>query len=269
MIRFSTLLIFGLLFGACSRGKYYITDTFRNGNVDNMQVLELDSTYNFYLRQVYKDKNQQQENVLKTNVDRSDTADKKRIEVEYLLLSWQAKKAIYISTIPDKYQHYYSSNHFADTLINAYDFSTFYFGRIDDNGESISFSTKDKKKVMTWDIRPFINTSFPSKIFIREIAVQRKDILENVILINRALEEPISFTRQKNFTIIFEKPGSRSDTCRDASMLCCLSDQKIYFNNGSKGFDVIFRFNKTISDSRDSAIRFDYRRTRYSSFQQE
>ena len=252
---------------ACSRGKYYISDVFRNGNTENMQVLNLDKSYQFYLRQVYRDKNQRQENILKTNLEKNDTADKTRIEVEYLLLSWEQKKAIYISTIPDKYQHYYSSNHFADTLINAYDFSTFHFGIIHDDGESLSFTSKDRKKVMTWDIRPFINGSFPQKILIREIAIQRKDMLENVILINKALEEPLSFVRQKSFTIIFEKPGNRSDTCRDAAMLCCLSDQKIYLDPGSKGVDILFRFNKSISDSKDSAIRFDYRRTRYAPVQ--
>ena len=116
---------------------------------------------------------------------------------------------------------------------------------------------------MSWDIRPFINGPFPQKLFIREIAVQRKDRMENIILINKALEEPLSFIRQKNFNIIFERPGRILDTCYDVSTLHLLSDRKIYFVPGFNGLDVFFRFNKNLNDGGDSAIRFDYRRMRY------
>ena len=200
---------------------------------------------------------------MKTNVEKGDTGNKVRIEVEYLLLSWVQKNALYISTIPDKYQHYYSNNFIADTLINAYDFSTFHFGKIEQDGESISFFSPEEKQTVTWDIRPFINQAFPKKISIREIAVQQNDLLEDVILINKALEEPLVFTHQDNFNIIFEKPGWKDDTCNNASMLCRLSDRKIYLDQQKHGCDIYFRFNKGINYSRDSAIRFDSRRTRY------
>ena len=258
------VILFTVLCCACGRGKYYVSNIFRKADLNNMKALDLDSTYSFYLREVYKDKNERNENILKTNVEKKDTANKTRIEVEYLLLSWIHKNAVYISTVPDKYQNYYSSNFFADTLINAYDFSTFYFGKITDDGESIFFISNNGKKVITWDIRPFIIGKFPNKVSIREIAVQRNDLVENVILINKALEEPLSFIRQNSFTIIFELPGRKSDTCKNASSLCRLSDQKIYFDHRKIGSDLFFRFNKNISDSRDSAIRFDYRRSRYS-----
>ena len=264
MKKLSASLLLVLLCCACSRGKYYTSNIFHNGDGRNMQSLSFDSTYHFYLREVYKDKNQQKENILKTNLEKKDTANKTRIEVEYLLLSWVHKDVIYISTIPDKFQRYYSSFHFADTIINAYDFSTFHFGKISEDGESIYFTSRDRKSVITWDIRPFITRHCPDKVSVREIAMQRKDIIENVILINKSLEEPISFTRQNSFTIVFEKPGSKPDSCKDASTLCRLSDGKIYFDPVKHGFDIYFRFNKNITDSRDSAIRFDYRRTRYS-----
>ena len=93
---------------ACSRGKYYISNAFRKGTSDKMEPLQLDSTYQFYLRHVYRDKNRQMENVLKANVENKDTANKTLIEVEYLLFSWVHRNVIYISTIPDKFQHYYS-----------------------------------------------------------------------------------------------------------------------------------------------------------------
>jgi hypothetical protein len=260
---FNSLLILAMFCCACSRGKYYISDIFSSGKSTDMETMALDSTYHFYLREVYRVKNLQNEYILKTNIDKNDSSVKTRIEVEYLLLSRVHKNAIYISTIPDKYQHYYSANFYADTLINAYDFSTFHFGKISEDGESISFISKDGKKVVTWDIRPFIIDLFPKKLSIREIAVQRKEMVENVILINKSLEEPLSFSLQKNFAIIFEKPGRKQDTCKDGSLLCRLSDQKIYFYRGDRGQDVIFRFNKNIGKPGDSVIRFDYRRTRY------
>ena len=46
--------------------------------------------------------------------------------------------------------------------------------------------------------------------------------------------------------------------------LCSLLDHKIYFQQGSKGFSIYFRFNSNVSESKDSAIGFDYKRTRYS-----
>jgi hypothetical protein len=257
------LLFFVFFCTACGGGKYYVSNVFRKAEVNNMEALDLDSTYNFYLREVYKDKNEQNENVLKTNVEKKDTMNKTRIEVEYLLLSWVHKNAIYITTIPDKYQNYYSSNSFADTLITAYDFSTFNFGKISDDGESIFFVTNSGKKVLTWDIRPFITGSFSKKVSIREIAVERNDLIENVILINKALEEPLTFTHQNKFEIIFEMPRKKSELPKDTSSFCKLAGQKIYFNQVSHGFNIFFRFNKNIGDSKDSTIRFDYRRTWY------
>lgn len=248
---------------ACSRGKYAVSGIFRKEGETPMEVIHLDSSYHYYLREVFKAKNTLQENVLKTNVEKGDTLDKVRIEIEHLLISSLHKNAIYISTIPDKYQKYYSANFIADTLINAYDFSTFHFGKIAEDGESISFVSEKEKQTITWDIRPFINGTFPGKLSIREIAVQRNDLLENVILINKALEEPLVFKKQDNFAIVFEKPGWKQDTCNDASMLCKLADQKIYLHKMKHGYDIYFRFNKGINYSKDSAIRFDSRRTRY------
>lgn len=266
MKTFISILLFTLFCTSCSRGKFYISDIFRKGTIDNIKILKLDSTYQFYLREVYKYQNQQLENVLKTNVEKSDTANKTRIETEYLLLSRVHKNAIYISTIPDRYQRYYSKNRVADTLINAYDFNTFHFGKIADDGESIYFSTAKGEKAITWDIRPFIFDEFPRKMFIREIAIKRKEIMDNIILINSALEEPLTFTRERNFSIIFESANKKSDTCDRISSLCKLFDQKLYFLPIKQGYDLLFRFDKNIANSKDSAIRFNYSKIRYSIF---
>jgi hypothetical protein len=165
-----------------------------------------------------------------------------------------------------KYQRYYAVNRFADTLLNAYDFSTFHFGKIADDGESISFVSANKIKLINWDIRPFINGTATPKLFVREIAIQKKDVMENVNLINKALEEPLGFIHQKSFAIIFEKPGNKKDNCSDY-LLHKLYDNRIYFNKVQHSFDVYFRFNKSINNSGDSAIGCDTRRTRYPPFQ--
>lgn len=65
----SSLLLF-VLCCSCGRGKYYVSNAFRNADVSNMEELDLDSTYSFYLREVYKDKNELNENILKTNVEK-------------------------------------------------------------------------------------------------------------------------------------------------------------------------------------------------------
>jgi hypothetical protein len=254
---------------ACSRGKYSVSNAFRKGDCGNMETMLLDSSYRFYLREVFLDKNQLNENVLNSNVEIGDTANRKRIEVEYLLISRAYNNAIYITTVADKYQHYYSTNRYADTLINAYDFSTFHFGKISGNGESIVFESGESGKIINWDIRPFLLTGFPTKISIREIDVRRKDKFENTILINRALEQPITFRQQKNFTIIFEPPSWKTDTCNEYLPIRSLSDQRIYFDKMKNGYDLFFRFNENIGNSKDSAIRFDSKRIRYMPFKQQ
>ncbi len=257
------LLILASVYCGCSRGKYYVTDIFRKQDVAGLDSMVLDSTYQLYLRVVYKYKNDKGENVLISNAASNDLGDKTRIEVEYLLLSGVHKNALYISTIPDKYLHYYSTNYFADTLLNAYDFSTFHFGKISPDGESISFTSQSRQKINTWDLRPFLIGTFPAVLTIREIAIQKKDLVENVILLSKTLDPAIFFKRQNSFSIIFEKPGSRTDTCIDY-MFCKLREQNIYFKESkNSNIDLLFRFNKNINGSKDSTILFDSRRTRY------
>jgi hypothetical protein len=255
------LLLSGLVLG-CSRGKYFSSAIFNHRPSPALEFLELDSTYRFYLREVYKDKNKLRENVLVSNPGPGDTASKVRIEVEYLLLSFVHKNAVYVSTIPDKFQSYYSKYHLPGNLLNAYDFSTFHFGKIDPQGESISFVSKDSKRIVTWDIRPFVNNNYPRQLFIREIAVQQKEVLENVILLNKALEGPVEFIRQPGFRIIFYNP--RSEAAREGCPPAELLDRRIYFQSNNHSFNLFFHFDRNVGDSRDSAIGFDYRRTRYS-----
>lgn len=260
------LLLILITLVACNRGKYYVSGTFREGIPAKIQSVTLDSSYVLYLRQSFKKDGPEVNAESKSAGDNSTItrAPKKRVEVQYLLVSLLHKMAIYFSTIPDKYQQYYSRFQFADTLINAYDFSTFYFGRIQNDGESIVFETTDSKKIMTWDIRPFVNRNLPAKLFIREIAIENRQVMENIIHISKALHEPIFFEHQGNFNIIFYKPERHSPTMPDSAELAFLAERRIYFRLHDHGSDIYFRFDKAIGDSKDSAIIFDHRRTRYS-----
>ncbi|MCY7423007.1 MAG: hypothetical protein LH478_14840 [Chitinophagaceae bacterium] len=260
------ILFFVVCCNGCARGKYFVADIFRKGDTENLQELTLDTTYHYYLREVYRDKNQRMENVLKSNVSKNDTANKTRIEIEYLLISRMHKIVIYISTIPDIYEHYYSSNLPGDSLINAYDFNTFHFGCFDEQGESIFFRSPDGKKMLTWDIRPFVNEVYPEKLTIREIAIQKNGDLQNVVLVNRALAEPITFIHQKNGMIIFKvRPRTDAPVAIDSS-LSRLMFQKLYFKQVNNGYNLYFRFDKNIANSTDSAIGFGRRKIRYSLF---
>jgi hypothetical protein len=256
-----TIFLLAFCLCACSRGEYFVSPSFRDGHLPGIRSLALDTSFVLYVRQVNRDDEAANGLQEKTGSLGQETVCVKRVEVEYLLLSLKRRMAMYFSTIPDKYQQYYSKYQFADTVINTYDLSTFYFGTVDENGESISFETIDSKKIMTWDLRPFVNSNYPSKIYIREIAVQRNHEMEDIILVAKALGAPVYFERQTGFQFIFYRPGGNQSP--DGSQVT-LADRNLYYRRHDHGYTIYFRFDKPIGNSKDSTIGFDYKRTRYS-----
>jgi len=245
----------------CSRGKYYVTDVFRTGTKDNIQFILLDSSYSFYKREVYKDKDENSQNILLTNVNKKDTANKVRIEIEYLLISLLHKNVIYITTVPDKFQQYYSTHILPDTIINAYDFNTFYFGKLNNDGELVTFVSESGINKIHWQLKPVIINAFPKQIFLRELEIEKKDMLADVILIERVLQEQVVFTKQPGYSIIFRRPDAIENN--DAALMRCrLADEKIHFYKNKHGIDLLFRFNDLIN-AEDSAIGFNHKRTLY------
>ena len=256
----SATILFVILFCACSRGKYFVSNVPDEGNAPGMRSITLDTSYRFYVRTVYVDKDENDENVLRSNVNKRDTANKIRVEVEYLLVSWQHKNVIYITTVPDKFQGYYSTHILPDTIINAYDFNTFQFGKLNNDGEIISFISEDGTRKINWQIRPVLSNGYPKQISLRELSVEKKQVVEDVILVDRALQEPVVFTKEPNYTIIFNRPVSKQDY--EATMNCRLSENKIYFYTYKNGVGLYFRFCCNIN-AKDSTIGFNYKRTRY------
>jgi hypothetical protein len=253
-----------LLCCACSRGKYYVTDTFRMGAAGNIQFIEIDSSYYFYKREVYKDKDENSQNILRSNVSKTDTATKIRIEVEYLLISLLHKNAIYITTVPDKFQYYYSEHMLPDSVINAYDFSAFYFGKLNNDGEFITFVAENGIKKMRWQLRPSLANAFPKQLFLRELEIEKKDVLSDVILVERALQVQVVFTKQAACSIIFARPDATEQS--EASLIKNrLADGRIYFYQSKHGIDILLRFSNNIN-TQDSAIGFNHKRTLYDPF---
>jgi hypothetical protein len=244
----------------CSRGKYYVTNTFRNGTPPNLYYIDIDSSYHFYKREVYKDKDEDSLNILRSNVSKTDTANKIRIEVEYLLISLLHKNVIYITTVPDKFQYYYSKYILPDTIINSYDFNTFQFGKLDTAGEMVTFKT-DNARDITWQLRPILINSFPKQIFLRELTIGKRDMPDDVILVDKALQEQVVFTKQNTCNIVFDRPGTKAmDPV--SLMQCRLSDSRIYVCQVKNGYNVCFRFNNSIN-GKDSAISFNHKRTTF------
>ena len=262
-MKFITLFLIVFFLNACSRGEYFISPGFSDGRLPGIRSVALDTGFILYVRQVNMDNATANGLKEKTGPAGQETVCVKRVEVEYLLLSLRRRMAMYFSTIPDKYQQYYSKYQFADTVINTYDLSTFYFGSIEENGESISFETVDSKKIMTWDLRPFVNGNYPSRIYIREIAVQQNQEMENIILVAKALGEPVYFEKQTGFQFIFYRPGMPGYLATDGSLVT-MADRNLYYRRHDHGYTIYFRFDKPIGASKDSTIGFDYKRTRYS-----
>jgi len=244
----------------CSRGKYYVSNNFRNGPPADMNSIALDTSYHFYMRQVYKDKDENSQNILSSNVSQADTANKVRIEVEYLLVSWLYKNVIYISTVPDKFQYYYSKYDLPDTVINAFDFSSFHFGKLHDDGEMIDFVSENKMTKVSWQIKPVLNSDFPKQIFLRELLIEKKNVLTDVILVEKTLLESMVFTKQPGYVIVFSKPSDIGNA--DSLTGCQLLDNRIYFDHSKRGFNLYFRFTRNINTT-DSTISFGRKRTLY------
>jgi len=90
--------------------------------------------------------------------------------------------------------------------------------------------------------------------------VQRNHEMEDIILVNKALGEPVYFEKQTGFHFIFYRPGVTNNQLSGFTQ----AEKNLYYRRHDHGYTIYFRFDKPIGSSRDSTIGFDYRRTRYS-----
>jgi len=255
MKKMIVLLLAVLLFFSCAR-KFDISAAFRKGIPANMQQLVLDSSYHLYIREVFLDTSDAGDKmVLANNNDLS--PGNKLIEIEYLLLSEQDNRAVYISTIPDKYQSYYNkkSHYLKREYLNAYDFSTFRFGRKATAEKAIVFKDKKGDGSNTWNYR----IENDSILHVYEVEESINDS-RRIYSTDEALSRKASFVRTDSFRIAFrnmEKERKVEIKRGRPPLKRFCRDNTIYFKKEGDKYSIYFRFDKSLPPRyKDSAISF-------------
>ena len=208
-----TVLILALC--SCKSSYYYRANALIEG--EKIYPIDLDSTWELYFREGFLESSGK--GLKELNVAPSKAASSgKRIEVEYLLISKDKQRVLYIATIPDKYRNRYEDDFMKDT-INLYDARVFYYGRLTGDGKVIFYSKSNDKDRDIWTLRETRND-----ITIVEIREYKNDGLSNVISLGDALKDPLVFKKAKTYTI-----GHKDN-----------SDEKPEFNEVKKGSLAVF-----------------------------
>lgn len=256
MKKYITLLLALLLFFSCTR-KYNITSVFKNGVPSDMHQWVLDSSYHLYIREVFLDTANPADKSVKNNNAIFNTANK-LIEIEYLLFSAERKRALYISTIPDKYLSYYAkkARYLKREMLNAYDFSTFRFGKKMDNSNNIVFDNAITKHSDTWKYE----IEKDSILHVYEVVERINAEVNNVYLVDEALSRKASFIKTDSFKIAFRNMDKekRVEVKRGRPPLqrFC-KDNILYYRNKGNNYSIYLRFDKSLPPQyKDSAISF-------------
>jgi hypothetical protein len=256
MKKMTVILVFILLFYSCAR-KFDISSAFRKGIPADMQQLVLDSSFHLYIREVFLDTAVAGDKAVQNN-DTSFTDKGQLIEVEYLLFSVLKKQAVYISTIPDKYLQYYTKKikYLPRAYLNAYDFSTFRFGKKIDNSNAIVFENTQTKKNDTWKY----TMEKDSILHVYEVIERMNADAATVYLADEALSRAATFIQMDSFRIAFRNMDKEKKTDhkkgRPPLQRFC-KDNTIYFRKEANRYRVYFRFNRTLPTRyKDSAISF-------------
>jgi len=258
-MRAGSILVCIILIFSCAR-KYSITGTFSNGVPADMQQWVLDSSYHLYIREVFLDTTDPGDKAVMPGIARY-AAGSKLIEIEYLLFSEQQNRAVYISTIPDKYQVYYAKKikYLPREYLNAYDFSTFHFGKKTTGRNEIVFNNTATHHSDTWKYEIANDTV----LHVYEVVERLNDDATNVYLVDEALNREASFIRTDSFQIVFRdmvKEYREENKKRGRPPFKRFStDRTIYYRKeGNKNkYTVYFRFDKTLPPRyKDSTISF-------------
>ena len=243
-----------VLFFSCAR-KFSITSTFRKGIPEDMQQLVLDDSYHLYIREVFLDTSNAGDKMVKTG-NTTLNGSNKLIEIEYLLLSEKQKRAVYISTIPDKYQTYYAkkARYLPREYLNAYDFSTFRFGK-KTSDDAIVFENTVTKESDTWKYN--IEDSI---LHVYEVVERINGDANNVYLVDEALSHKANFVLTDSFRIVFRNMAKEKkvEIKRGRPPLKRFSkDNTIYYRKDGNKYSIYFRFDKTLPPAyKDSTISF-------------
>ena len=225
----------------CGCHIYYSFTSKLGGNKSGIAEtsIPLDSTYRFYVRQLYKSE-KSGERRLKTNFTKGAAENDTLIEVEFLFISEPHQNIIYISNVPDKYQRYYEDNYLGDQFANVYDFRVFLFGRMNSKMQ-FKFLSKDKRYDDTWDI---------------EYSHDHSAVTLVNLPVKEALEEPVRFKYVPDYKIVFRDYKNFKDTAY-------LAGDKIFFNSSGKKYELYFHFDRLLNGSSNN-VYFKDRRIIYS-----
>jgi len=246
-----------LVTGSCNNRVYDVIARFD----PDKPAVGLDDTYRKYMRYVYRGSDSRGHRVLKT-VSEKTLTDTVLLEVEYLLVSDTHRNVIYITTIPDKYQKWYTRNLLPHpSWINAYDFNTFHFGKITGEGE-YTFSLPGGSISRVWNV----------EIAVDEIKIDRIDqkvdgYRQEAIFVSDAIGFPIFFDARENSNVVFS-------SYKDRLLPCDFLNRKIYIKEERRGFRIYMEFtcDPTAKERRKQkriepysyVISFGKKRVRYS-----
>lgn len=212
-------------------------------------TITLDSTYDYYIRKVYKKEKQKGQKSFAANIDEVGT-QKDLIEIEYLLISNKGY-VIYLTMIQDRRQMFYAKNYLGDKYLNGFDFRNFLFGKI--QNDEVSFTSKDNSKTVDkWKIN-FNNAR--DIVTVTSITEMKHGDFEQMLPVELALEKQLGFAKIKTPILVFHEPGKKNDTLIS-------SDDKIHFYKPCHKMRIHFLFKKDPND--DLIIYYKYNRMPYS-----
>ncbi len=244
-----------LLLVSCAR-KFGISDAFRKGIPADMQQWVLDSTYHLYIREVFMEAKGEGNNQVKAN-NNNFTGTDKLIEVEYLLFSPAQQKMVYMATIPDKYQTYYAQKgrFLKRWEMNAYDFSTFRFGKKQPATNAIVFDGREAGDSDTW----LYSITQDSILRVQQVEKRQGGDVNSIFLVDEAVNPGATFVRVDNFEIAFRDMGKekrKEKRLGRPPLLRYCKDKTIYYRQHNNKYTIYFRFDRNLVGRSDSAISF-------------
>lgn len=237
------IVLVGLFVAGCSRNHYT-----PSSNVPrDADSLQLDNSFKMYIRTVYKAGSETEGAKLVINEDQS---SKDLIEIDYLLFSKDHGQLIYIPTIPDPVQLYYRDHPPRRDTLNIEEFSRFQFGRVDNaQPDHIEFVDQNTRSKNVWVVR-FIQDTFRIERIIQMESRKKKDVVfvyESEVSVNYALEQKISFIKQRSFHLVLDKRGQ-------SGVLPALKNNRIYYTRSGTRYKIYFRLDKPIPGKGDKNV---------------
>jgi hypothetical protein len=210
------VLLAFLLWG-CSSNYYYTISYSRMDLFKNAPVISIDSSYNYYIRKVFKSDKSSNEKKFVSNYYTAGL-QQDLIEIEYLLVSKNTGNIIYLTMLQDRRQQYYARNYIGDQYINAHDFKNFLFGAA--KVPAVVFTSK--KDITTTDEWYLKYNNSKDTVWVESIIENIHGEYEQSIPVERALDKRIGFSKISPPALVFYDPYD------DVHKILSSADNKIH-----------------------------------------